>query len=164
MERAHGSNWKAGDFTIRFWQREWANVTITGVEFDALGIRDSAPPLPEQLPSIAPPQSAPMTGFDGPRLQDRGRTSPEGALDVVEPPESRMPTRRVGRPSKDYWEEALVEIMRQIWMAELKPRRAADVRHAMAEWIVEQGYEEPKPTQLKERARLIFQVYEKSQE
>lgn len=130
------------------------------VRFDPQSLSGNSPRAAPLEPEIAAPTApAEMTGLNGPRLQNRGKAAPSDAPQAVEPDR-----RRIGRPTKEYWEPLLVEMMRQIWAGDLKPRRQADVQHAMAEWIVEQGHPEPKLTQLKARARLIFQVYESEQE
>lgn len=123
---------------------------------------------PDCFPDMAAASQPKVLSYGLDEVEDRALV--KSAADAEEPRDLGgaeplpSPRRRVGRPSKEYWEELLVEIMRQIWRGDLKPRRQADVQHAMAEWIVEQGYPEPKLTQLKARARLIFQVYESEHE
>ena len=60
-----------------------------------------------------------------------------------------------GRPSKSWWEDCIIEISRQIYLGELKPKRQADVAKAMHEWIASNDYEVGE-TQVKQRARKVF--------
>jgi hypothetical protein len=73
-----------------------------------------------------------------------------------QPPAARHPG---GRSPLTFWEDALLAIAHKIYLGEFKPVRQADIQRALADWIVDNGYEEPGPTALKERAKKLWNTF-----
>jgi hypothetical protein len=62
-----------------------------------------------------------------------------------------------GRPPAEFWDELWIEIFRQIYLGELKPKTQADITNAMLTWIEHRG-EKASESTVKPRARKLFQA------
>jgi hypothetical protein len=67
--------------------------------------------------------------------------------------------RGAGRRSLPFWEEAILTVAQRMHMGDFKPSSQAEVVRALADWITEQGYPEPGPMQLKQRAKMVFEMF-----
>ncbi|UPK00506.1 hypothetical protein [Bradyrhizobium sp. 170] len=65
-----------------------------------------------------------------------------------------------GRPRHEFWEELWVEIARQLYIGDLKPKTQADIEAAMHQWIADQG-REAGGTTIRDRARMLWRAIEK---
>jgi hypothetical protein len=62
-----------------------------------------------------------------------------------------------GRPPAEFWDNLWIEIFRQIYLGELKPKTQADITNAMLTWIEHRG-EKASESTVKSRARKLFQA------
>jgi hypothetical protein len=67
-----------------------------------------------------------------------------------------------GRPRREFWEELWVEISRQLYVGDLKPKTQADIEAAMHQWISDQGHESG-GTAVRDRARMLWRAIEKDE-
>jgi hypothetical protein len=65
-----------------------------------------------------------------------------------------------GRPKHEFWEELWVEIARQLYIGDLKPKTQADIEAAMHQWITDQGHGAGGTT-VRDRARMLWRALEK---
>lgn len=94
---------------------------------------------------------APVTDLLGPAAV--------AALTSPSVPDSMVNIRGAGRSPLPYWEEAVLMIAQRMSLGDFKPQRQAEVGRALADWIVAKGYPEPGPTQLKKRAKMVFDLF-----
>jgi hypothetical protein len=62
-----------------------------------------------------------------------------------------------GRPPAEFWDDLWIEIFRQIYLGELKPKTQADITNAMLTWIEHRG-EKASESTVKPRARRLFKA------
>jgi hypothetical protein len=84
--------------------------------------------------------------------------------DLAPPPPPAAPAgparNKGGRPRHEFWEELWVEIARQLYIGDLKPKTQADIEAAMHQWISDQGHEAGGTT-VRDRARMLWRAIEK---
>lgn len=129
---AHADFWRTGTLVINRVRTPsgLAPTTISffDVRFDPVGI--------EQIAAIrAASLRAAVSAQPGP---------------VVAPP-----VRAGGRPRKDYWEDLIIEMARQIYEAEISPKLQADLERAMLDWIVMNGHKGDESS-VRPRAKKLF--------
>lgn len=66
-----------------------------------------------------------------------------------------------GRPSKPYWEDAIVEMFDQLFYGTLTPVSQADIETAMKNWISEKYDDHPSEASIRERAKKVWRVQRK---
>ena len=86
------------------------------------------------------------------------------AVSVLTAPLGELPAqtsnpRGAGRKPNPYWEEAIIRIAHTIHLGDFKPKTQAEVAEALRAWITGQGHPEPGDTQLKTRAKLVFELF-----
>jgi hypothetical protein len=74
--------------------------------------------------------------------------------------QSQAPRNKGGRPKHEFWEDLWVEIARQLYVGDLKPKTQADIEAAMHQWISDRGHEAGGTT-VRDRARLLWRAIEK---
>lgn len=124
------ANWRAGDFDT--WPK--GQPSLSDVHLEAFNVSFLRTDLERIMP---PPKVAPAS------LQE----------DV------RPPRNKGGRPKREFWEELWVEIARQLYVGDLKPKTQADIENAMHQWIVAKGYTASEST-VRDRARMLWRVIE----
>lgn len=122
------ANWRTGDFDT--WPK--GQPSLSDVHLEAFNVSFLWTDLERIMP---PPKVAPAS------LQE----------DV--PP----PRNKGGRPKREFWEELWVEIARQLYVGDLKPKTQADIENAMHQWIVAKGYTAGEST-VRDRARMLWRV------
>lgn len=113
------------------------------------------------------------TGFNlFPSVALRGvRFDPAGLNDLLAPYAARlaepisladpaMPPAKGGRPRLEYWEPLLIEMARQLYEGELKPKRLVDIEKAMQDWLSTKGFNWSE-TPLRTRAHKLFESLNK---
>lgn len=74
------------------------------------------------------------------------------------PPHDRRPARaRAGRLPAAWWDDLWIEIFRQVYLGDLKPKSQADIVKAMQQWLSDRDIETADST-LKPRARKLLQM------
>jgi hypothetical protein len=97
-------------------------VRCFGVKLNPRDIHETLPPIPPDAQRWAPePLTAPYQ-----------EPSPKKPESVTKP---TVPTNKGGRPRKEWWDDFWIEICRQIYDNELKPKTQADLERAMLEWV-----------------------------
>ncbi|MET4323713.1 hypothetical protein [Bradyrhizobium sp. RT5a] len=66
-------------------------------------------------------------------------------------------TSKGRRPPADWWDDLWIEIARQLYVGDLKPKRQADIENAMSDWLSRRGSGAATST-IRERARRLWQV------
>lgn len=84
------------------------------------------------------------------------------AKPVPAPPATAVGRKPGGRPKHEFWEDLWVEIARQLYVGDLKPKTQADIEAAMHQWISDQGYEAGGTT-VRDRARVLWRALEKDE-
>jgi len=80
---------------------------------------------------------------------------------ATSPPGAANPERnKGGRPKRDFWEELWVEIARQLYVGDLKPKTQADIESAMHRWISDKGHKPASESTVRDRARMLWRVIE----
>lgn len=64
-----------------------------------------------------------------------------------------------GAPRKEWWDDFWIEICRQIWIGDLKPRTQADLERAMFEWVENRRDATVGETTVKGAARKLFTAW-----
>jgi hypothetical protein len=129
--------------------RQYANVAnLLEAGTTVLGVVKALGRLSSTL-SAEMAQRQMLIGMPGENLSD----APQSPL----PQATRI--SGAGRPTKAWWEDAIIAVMKRIWLGDLKPKRQADVQRALEEWIDANGHEAG-DTPIKERARKIFLAHE----
>jgi hypothetical protein len=62
-----------------------------------------------------------------------------------------------GRYAAEFWDDLWVEMCRQLYEGDLKPKKQADIEKAMLDWLAARG-ETPGVTTIRERARKLWQA------
>lgn len=127
-----GSFWADGDLTFLEVSEGGYSVSI-GKVWQFFGVR------------LDPEQLALIFGF-----------RPQAAR-PADHPEASRPTSPGGRPPKPFWEPLLIEMARQLYVGDLKPKTQADIERAMHDWLVKSGHEAGE-TPVRDRARLLFKA------
>jgi hypothetical protein len=136
-------NWTAGDFDT--WvesSRLTGNLHLSGgkVHLEAFNVSflraDIETLIPAGTPAAAEVPAAP---------------APASAADAQSTP------AKGGRYPADFWDELWVEIARQLYEGDLKPKKQADIEKAMMDWLAARG-EAPGVTTIRERARKLWQA------
>jgi len=127
--------WNGG--YARFWLiRGWGDRSAV---FQAFGIRlnpaDVRANLP--LPRIEPAQQTP---------------SPE---QLEAPSLVPAPVSKGGRPPKEWWDDFWIDICKQIYEGDLKPKRQSDLEKAMLDWATNHGHEMSEATARKVAKKLF---------
>lgn len=63
-----------------------------------------------------------------------------------------------GRPRKDFWDDFWIEICRQIYEGDLKPKSQADLARAMHQWVEDHDYDAGE-TVIKVAARKLWKAW-----
>ena len=96
--------------------------------------------------------------IDGPLQGERG-TAPT-AFDTG----GKRPIRaQAGRLPADWWDDLWIEIFRQVYLGDLKPKSQADIVSAMQQWLSDNDIEAGDST-LKPRARKLYQMLQEVDE
>lgn len=64
-----------------------------------------------------------------------------------------------GRPRKEYWEDAIVEMFERLFHGTLIPTVQADIEKAMAEWISDKHGDFPSEASIRTRAAKVWKVH-----
>ena len=70
-------------------------------------------------------------------------------------PEPTKKSNKGGRPPKEWWDDFWIEICRQIYDNELKPKSQADLERAMLDWVTNNGHDVGE-TVIKSAAKKLF--------
>lgn len=89
----------------------------------------------------------------GERLPEKDR--PSGAIPAT------AKTSAGGRPRKDYWEDAIVEMFDRLFHGTLTPSSQADIEDAMAQWILDKHHDSPSEASVRSRASKVWKVHKK---
>jgi hypothetical protein len=82
-------------------------------------------------------------------------------LDILDPAPRRArvdppaPTGNTGRPTASWWEDLIIDIFGDVYWADLKPERQADIEAAMHDWISAKGLSASSST-VRKRARKLW--------
>jgi len=143
-----------------FWSGDAVFVVIQGgkvvtvrcfqIRLDPDRLRGSLPPL--QKPKADLPAAAPAPTVHAPSTARQGK--PDSSPPLLSPP------RQVGAPRKDFWDDLLVEVFRQLWLGTLTPRRPADIEKAMLAWADDRGFKLGE-TSVKKPAKKLFEAWAK---
>jgi hypothetical protein len=128
--------WLTGD--ISFHHTEYSQVTAIScveIRFEPEGVERLKPLGVEPKP---------------PAIRSRVAGTPSA-------PQSVAAKHAGGRPTKPFWEDALIEMARQLYVGELQPSRQADVLKALQDWLAKNEHEAG-DTPAKERARKLWQA------
>ena len=138
-------NWRTGDFDTWVRGKDLPRVlrqSASEVHFEAFNVSFLRSDIEKLIPAIpTPPVAPPAT------------VSNEAAM-------SKPERNKGGRPPRGFWEELWVEIARQLYIGDLKPKTQADIEAAMHQWISDQGHEAGGTT-VRDRARMLWRVIEK---
>jgi hypothetical protein len=108
-----------------------------GVRFDPSGVQGL---LPEQ----------------GLRLDRKVGTTTTSPPSSAEPsPPAKRPANKGGRPRKEFWDDLLIAIFKQIWDGDLQPQTQADIERAMLDWASDNGHQLSESS-VKTPARKLF--------
>jgi len=168
--------WESGDIvlTIRSNSRYVQDIKVSCVDvrFEPKGIMAMIPPVaalprpPAHVVKLhpdppAPTPAAPTFNADAAYIHINALETMNEALrsEVSALKVTPAPRHPGGKPSHPYWEEAILRVAHQMHLGDFKPQRQADVARALADWIVAAGHEEPGPTALKTRAKLVFDLF-----
>jgi hypothetical protein len=91
-------------------------------------------------------------------LPDTPAPAPDPSTEAAAPSEPER--NKGGRPPRGFWEELWVEIARQLYVGELKPKTQADIEAAMHQWITDHNHEAGETT-VRDRARMLWRAIEK---
>lgn len=80
-------------------------------------------------------------------------TAPAGS----NPSDTKPARARVGRLPADWWDDLWIEIFRQVYLGDLRPKSQADIVKAMQQWLSDSDIEAADST-LKPRARKLLQM------
>jgi hypothetical protein len=69
---------------------------------------------------------------------------------------------RAGRLPADWWDDLWIEIFRQVYLGDLKPKSQADIVKAMQQWLSDRDIEAADST-LKPRARKLLQMLQEAE-
>ena len=94
---------------------------------------------------------------------DETGATPKWAAHVATQEQQPAPTenRTTGRPRKEYWEAALIEMFERLWLGTLTPTKQADIERAMADWISAKYDERPSEQSIRSRSSKIWKSYKK---
>ena len=100
------------------------------------------------------------TWIDGEDIKAYGVSFSRSAIDALAAPTRTLTDASKGpaaggRPPAAWWDDLWVEICRQLYVGDLKPKRQADVVTAMLKWVSANGHEAAETT-IKERARKLW--------
>ena len=79
-----------------------------------------------------------------------------------EPMDTKPSRARPGRLPADWWDDLWIEIFRQVYLGDLKPKSQADIVKAMQQWLSAQDIEAADST-LKPRARKLLQMLQEAE-
>ena len=65
-----------------------------------------------------------------------------------------------GRPAAAWWDDLWVEMARQLYDGDLKPKRQADIETAMKDWAAAHGHN-PADSTIRPRARKLWTALNK---
>lgn len=126
--------WTSGDITFEI-QRgriEETILTCFDVRFEPTAIRAMSQPRPTSgAPQALHVPPAPLAS-----------AAPLATPAPIAPATSASANpRNAGRKPKEWWDDLWIEIFRQVWLGELKPKRQADIEKAMLDWAAKEGHE-----------------------
>jgi hypothetical protein len=67
-----------------------------------------------------------------------------------------------GRPRADWWDDLWVEMCRQLYVGDLKPKKQSDIEQAMLSWLAKRG-EHPSTSTIRERARKLWAAIDRDE-
>lgn len=112
-------------------------------------------------------------GFDGGQQLEIALTGVQfdaRGLDLLDPPQSPHQTPntarskgKTGRPTKDWWEDLIIEIFARIHWGDLKPTRQSHIEDAMNEWLAAKGFAAAAST-IRSRARKLWEAVNREDE
>jgi len=149
-------DWQSGVFAgTGHYKGNSLTVDLTGVEFNSAGID-----------IIDPPRFAvekDETGVERGYGQRLGGYEVPPAISADDTVSGSGPVRREhnkgGRPPAEWWDDLWIEIFRQIWLGDLKPKVQADIEDAMMTWAVSKDHN-PATSTIRARARKLWAVYQ----
>ena len=86
------------------------------------------------------------------------KTKHENPGSTANKSEAAAPEAKGGRPRKEFWDNFWIEICRQIYEGDLKPKSQAELERAMHEWVGNNGYDAGE-TVIKGAARKLFKAW-----
>ena len=130
----HGSDlWNGG------YARFWVSNKNSGTTFQYFGIKLNPDDVHANLPEPRHQPEAPQA------------TSPVPAAEET--------ANKGGRPRKEWWDDFWIEICRQIYEGDLKPKTQAELEKAMVEWVENHRNAEVGETTIKAAARKLFKAW-----
>ncbi|WP_454641589.1 DUF2513 domain-containing protein [Bradyrhizobium liaoningense] len=120
-------NWTAGDFGT--WLRQRTRLRAFGVSFLRSDVEKIIP-----AGALVSTESRPLGVQGAPAAPAKG-----------------------GRYPAEFWDDLWVEIGRQLYEGDLKPKKQVDIEGAMMDWLASRG-ETPGVTTIRERARKLWQA------
>jgi hypothetical protein len=137
-------NWTAGDFDT--WldsSKLTGNLHLSGgkVHLEAFNVSFLRADIETLLPAATPaPAEVPAAPAAAP------------AVDLVQSTPSKG-----GRYPAEFWDDLWVEIARQLYEGDLKPKKQVDIEKAMMDWLAVRGIT-PGATTIRERASKLWQA------
>jgi hypothetical protein len=125
------------------WQGGYARFWVSGTAYQCFGIKLNPVDVHANLPSVPQPAA----------LRDK-RLHAAAQQGAGEPKKSNLG----GRPRKDWWDDFWIDICRQIYEGDLKPKTQAELERAMLGWATNHGHEMSEPT-AKIAARKLFKAW-----
>lgn len=124
-------DWKSGVFAGHGYDAgSTLSATLTGVQFEKSG-----------LDILDPPH----------------QPSEQITSDVVTIPQASPKESRGGRPPAEWWDDLWVEICRQLYVGDLKPKTQSDIENAMLKWLAGKETSAAEST-VRGRARKLWQA------
>lgn len=132
----HGSDFWNGD--VRFFLPGSGTSSV----FQAFGVRLR----PDDVRECFPEPSY--------RFVDKPAKESEPAPDVASSKQNQG-----GRPRKDWWDDFWIEICRQIYEGDLKPKTQAELQEAMHQWVENHHDGDVGETTIKAAAKKLFKAW-----
>jgi len=125
------------------WTGGYARFFVSGTSHRCFGIKLNPDDVRANLPSVPQPSA---------RGEQRKLQKP--VEETAEPKKSHPG----GRPRKDWWDDFWIDICRQIYEGDLKPKSQAELANAMHQWVENRGFEAGETT-IKTAARKLFNAW-----
>tara|TARA_R110000868_G_scaffold202806_3_gene450641 strand:+ start:7484 stop:8596 length:1113 start_codon:yes stop_codon:yes gene_type:complete len=148
-------NWQSGVFAGNGHHNgNSISATLTGVQFASndLDLLDPPAPIAEQV------------GFPGGiTAVDREYDPNFSSNDADVESKARRPSNKVGRQAAEWWDDLWIEICRQLYVGDLKPKKQVDIELAMQNWVYAHGGSAAVST-IRERARKLWAEIQREDE
>lgn len=129
-------DWQSGVFAGKgYHDGSTKLVRLTGVQFDRDGL-DILDPQNQPCQQIPNPEITPLVSANRPKG---------------------------GRPAAEWWDDLWVEICRQLYVGDLKPKTQGDIERAMLDWLATKGESAAEST-VRGRARKLWSAIEAEDE